>query len=33
MGREGAEREEGKKVRRGQATPFILSQALLTVAR
>ena len=38
MGREGAEREEGKRVkgkrvRRGQAAPFIVGQAHLAVAR
>ena len=39
IGREGTEREEGKRVREqdsvqwGQAAPFIVSQAHLTVAR
>jgi len=43
MGREGTEREEGKgvrrarkenkRVRKGQAAPFIRSQAYLAVAR
>ena len=35
MGREGTEREGGKskRVRIGQAAPFILSQAHLAIAR
>jgi hypothetical protein len=33
MGREGGKEEQGKRERRVQAAPFIVSQAYLAVAR